>query len=108
MSNDTFEQLSGIMELYQINEYMADDEVERGLLKLASILTKPEVNPMHVARHVVQCDALATAYALKAKYYMTIGKDEPNANVKKNFYMTMREEFHKLADSLKYLVRAQT
>ena len=63
---------------------------------------------MLVARQVVQCDALATAYALKAKYYMTIGKDEPNANVKKNFYMTMREEFHKLADSLKYLVRAQT
>ena len=40
MSNDTFEQLSGIMELYQINEYMADDEVEKGLLKLVIILTK--------------------------------------------------------------------
>lgn len=108
MSDDTFKQLSGIMELYEINDFMQDEEVEKGLLKLVSILTKPDINPVHVARHVVACDALATLYAMKAKYYMTIGKDQPDANIKKNLYMTLREEFHKLADSLKYMVRAQT
>lgn len=104
---NVFEKLSGIIELYEINEEMDDEQVEKALLKLASILAKPELNPTHIARHVIECDALATSFALKAKYYMTIGKDKPNAREKKNMYMTLREEFHTLAQSLKYMVRAQ-
>ena len=107
MGVNAVEKLSDIIELYRMNEFMDDAEVERGLLKLASILQRSDVHPTKVARHVVECDSLATLYAIKAKYYMTIGKDEPGAREKKNFYMTMREEFHTLAGSLKYLVRSQ-
>lgn len=106
MSHEQIEKLSDIMEFREMNDFMDDREVERGLLKLVSILAKPDINPVHVAKHIVDCDALATAYAIKAKYYMSIGKDEPDARDKKNFCLTMREEFHTLSASLKYLVRA--
>lgn len=101
------EKISDIMEFREINDFMDDTEIERGLLKLTSILAKQDINPAHVARHVVECEALATAYALKGKYYMTIGKGQPDASAKKNYYLTMREEFHTLAGALKYMVRAQ-
>lgn len=109
--SSAIEKLSDIMELNAIDEYMDDPKVTAGLLKLASILAKPEINPHNVARHVVECQALASHYALKGKYYMTIGKDDPDSNTartKKNIYMTLREEFTALSGSLKYLVRAQT
>lgn len=109
MSEDNaFERLSGIMEFYQVNEFLDDPEVEKALLKLTSILANPEINVTKVARHIVECDGLAASFAVKAKYYMGLGKDETDASIKKNLYMTLREEFHKLADSLKYLVKAQT
>lgn len=105
MSHEQIERISDIMEFREMNDFMDDHEIERGLLKLTSILAKPDINPVHVAKHIVDCNALAAAYAVKAKYYMSIGKDEPDARDRKNFCLTMREEFHKLADSLKYLVR---
>lgn len=108
MTNNPITQMSDIMEFVQVNEFLEDEAVERSLLKLASVLAKPEINPVHVARHVVECDALATTFAIKAKYYMTIGKDTPDSSIKKNFYMTLREEMHALANSLKIMVRAQT
>lgn len=109
--NGVFDHLSGIMELQELNDFVEDEHVERALLKLTSILARPEINTANIARHVVECDALATMFALKAKYYMTIGKDDPDtktARDRKNFYMTMREEFHMLSNSLKIMVRAQT
>lgn len=101
------DQLNGIMELAALNDEYADPDIERALLKIVSILGNPEINTAKIARHVIECDALATLFALKAKYYMTLGKDEPDARDKKNLYMTLREEFHALAASLKYMVRAQ-
>lgn len=106
MSN-VIEQLSGIMEFAQVNEFLEDDNVEKALLKLTSILGKQDINPTLIARHVVECEALAATFAIKAKYYMTIGKGEPEASVRKNLYMTLKEQFHELAGSLKYMVRAQ-
>ena len=104
---NAFEQMSDIMEIQAIHEELNDPDVDRALLKLASILQNPEINPARVSRHIVECDALAMRFALKAKYYMSLGKDEENYRVKKEFYHTLREEMHRLADSLKYLVRSQ-
>lgn len=106
-SINPLQKMSDIMELNDINDFMADEEVEKGLLKLTSILANPDANVSHIARHIVQCQALSTLYALKGKYYMTIGKGKPDSQQKKNFYLTMREEFRLLADSLKYLVKSQ-
>jgi hypothetical protein len=107
---DAIEKLNDIAELVGLNDAYDDPDIERALLKLVSILGNPEINTAKIARHVIECDALATLFALKAKYYMTIGKDDPDektAREKKNLYMTLREEFHALAASLKYMVRAQ-
>ena len=105
--SDTFSQLSDIIELVEVNDFLDDPNVEKSLLKLTSILARPEINPTNVAKHIVECEALAALFAIKAKYYMTIGKGEADSTAKKNFYMTLREQMHELGASLKYLVRAQ-
>lgn len=104
MSN-VFEQMSDIMELGEVNDFMDDPHVEKALLKLTSILGKQDINPIHVAKHVVECEALSALFAVKAKYYMSIGKDQPNYREKKGFYFTLHEAFHELAASLKYLAK---
>ena len=106
--DSSIEQISDIMdykEFQEINDFMDDPNVEKGLLKLTSILSKPEINPSHVSRHVVECEALSVAYGLKARYYMQMGKDQPNSKEKKAYYMAMKEYFHNLAASLKYVVK---
>ena len=105
MSDSSIELISDIMEFNEINEFLEDEHVEKALLKLASILGQPTINPNHVARHVVECEALSVTFGLKGKYYMTIGKDEPNSKEKKNYYFSMKEYFHDLAASLKYVVK---
>jgi hypothetical protein len=106
MRESIIRQLNDIIEFNEINEFLQDPDVEKGLLKLVSILNKPEINAQHVARHVVECQALSAAYGIKAKYYMDIGKEQEDYRSKKNLYMTMKESFHELAGALKYLVKA--
>lgn len=100
-----FEQMSAIMDLGEINDFMDDPRVEKALIKLTSVLGKQDINPIHVAKHVVECEALSAYFSLKAKEYQILRKDEPNARDKKGFYYTLHESFHELAASLKYLAK---
>lgn len=104
MSN-VFEQMSGIMELQQTTEFMEDEHVEKALLKLTNILAAPDISPIKVGKHIVEIEALSSLFAIKAKYYQTLGKDQPGQAHKKNMYYTLHEAFHDLAASLKYLAK---
>lgn len=99
-------QVSDIYEFNETSDFMNDEEVDRALLKIVKILSNPDVAGVRVARHIVECQVLSAYFAIKARYYMGIGKTEPNAALKKNTYMTMKEAFHELAASLKYIQKA--
>lgn len=98
--------ISDVYEYNQISEFMQDDKVDRALEMLTKMLAGQDVNGNRVAKHIVECQALSAHFAIKAKYYMSIGKSEPDAAAKKNLYMTMKESFHELAAALKYVEKA--
>lgn len=100
------ESISMIYEFNETAEFMDDENISRALEKLVKMLANPDMSGVRVARHIVECQALSASFAIKAKYYMGIGKNEPDASQKKNIYMTMKESFHELAQSLKYIERA--
>lgn len=107
MSDDNV--LAIISETYEfvgIHSFLNDESVEKALLKLTSILANPDLQASKVSKHIVECQALSAKFALKATYYMGIGKDEPDARNKKNLYMTLKENFSLLADALKYIAKA--
>lgn len=101
----TLEQISDTIEYNDINGLLSDERVEKALIKLTSILGKPEIHPANVAKHIVECEALAADFSIKAKYYRVLGKDEPDAAKKKEFYYTLSEQFHNIAASLKYVTK---
>jgi len=98
--------LSDTVELSEVNEFLADERVERALLKLTSMLANPELSPNKAPRHILECQALSAEFAIKATYYAGIGKNEPMAREKKNLYYTLKENFSLLSDALKYLAKA--
>lgn len=100
------EKISGIYEFNEVTDFMDDENVERALLKLTTMLANPDMSGVKVARHIVECQALSASFAVKARFYMGIGKNEDNASHKKNVYMTMKEAFSELAAALKYIERA--
>lgn len=99
------ETVSDAYELNEVNNFLQDERVEKALLKLTSILANPELNPLKVAKHIVECQALSAEFAIKATYYMGIGKNEPMAREKKNLYMTLKENFSEIAAALKYIAK---
>lgn len=95
--------VSDSFELNKINDFMKDEQVNNALLKLTTVLANPDLQPAKISKHIVQCQAMSAYFAMKATFYMGIGKDEPDAAKKKNVYFTMKEQFDKLAQSLKYV-----
>lgn len=104
------EQVSMVYEFNEVNEFMGDDEVERALIKVTDILAKTSnrdsISGVNIAKHIVECQVLSAYFAINARYYMGIGKSEPDAAQKKNVYMTMKEAFMELSNALKYIEKA--
>ena len=106
MTENPLRIISDIYEFSQIQEYMDDPAVDKALLKLTSILANPETPGIKIAKHIVECQALSAEFGIKARYYMGVGKNEPDHANKKNIYMTLKESFNELAAALKYIERA--
>lgn len=100
------EKISDIYEFNETADFMEDENISRALEKLTKMLANPEMSGVKVARHIVECQALSASFAVKGRYYMGIGKNDPDASIKKNTYMTMKESFAELANALKYIERA--
>lgn len=106
MSENPLKLVSDIYEFNKIQDFMDDPAVERALIKLTTILAKPDAPGVKVAKHIVECQALSAEFGIKARYYMGIGKNDPDASNKKNVYMTLKESFSELSNALKYIERA--
>lgn len=92
-----------INDLYQIAEYMEDEELAKALEFITKLILKPDI-PLAIASvEIVRMQAIAAKLALRARWLTNV--DKGNA-AKKNIYYTAAAELDKVVASLKYLVKA--
>ena len=95
----TIEQISG---LYEIADYMQDDELTEALEFIAKLILKPDI-PIHVATvELVRLQAIAAKMAFKATWLTNVDKTQRE---KKNIYYTAAAEIDKVCATLKYLTK---
>lgn len=91
-----------IDDLYQIAEYMDDDELKNALEFIAKVILKPDLPVQVAALELVKLQAIGAKCAMKATYMANVDKsDRP----RKNMYYTASAEIDKLVSSLKYLLK---
>jgi hypothetical protein len=96
----TLESVDG---LYQIADFMEDEELTKSLEFIAKLILKPDI-PFNVASiEIVRMQAIAAKLALRASWMTNVDKSD---RAKKNMYYTAAAEIDKVVASLKYLVRA--
>jgi hypothetical protein len=95
----TIEQIN---DLYQISEYMKDEQLTKALEFIAKLIFKPDI-PMSIASvEIVRMQAIAAKLSLQASWLTNVDKSD---RAKKNMYYTAAAELDKVVASLKYLVR---
>jgi hypothetical protein len=95
----TLEEISG---LYDIAEYMQDEQLTTALEFIAKVIMKPDI-PVQVATvEIVRLQAIAAKMAFRASWMTNVDKSDRE---KKNLYYTAAAEIDKLVQSLKYLVK---
>ena len=94
--------LQEINDLYNIAEYMNDEELSKALEFIAKLILKPDI-PLSIASvEIVRMQAIAAKLALQARWMTNIEKGN---TAKKNIYYTTAAELDKVVASLKYLVK---
>ena len=101
------ELISNVTELNDTSKYMQDPQLDRALeLTVKILMEKGRMPQERIPAIIVELQALATVFAFKATYYMTIGKGGSEEAKRKNVYYTAKESITKLVDSMKYIARA--
>lgn len=103
----SLELVSGITELNDIHEFMNDEELDKAMENVVKLVMNPNLKPTTAALLIVELQAAATLFAIKATHYATIGKNGTAESHKKNVYYTMKEALTKLVDSLKYVAKSE-
>lgn len=94
--------LDKIDDLYQIAEYMDDEELKKALEFIAKVILKPDIPLEIVALELVKLQAIAAKCAMKATYMANVDKSD---RARKNLYYTAAAEIDKVVSSLKYLLK---
>lgn len=106
LSDNPLELVSTITEFNDIHEFMQDPGVDRAMhLVIKLTMEKGRISHGTAQPLIVELQALATEFALKATYYATIGKKGTDESHRKNTYFTMKDSITKLCDALKYTAR---
>lgn len=94
--------LEQINDLYEISEYMQDEELTTALEFIAKIILKPDV-PVQVAQiEIVRLQAIAAKMQMKATYMANVDKSD---RAKKNMYYTAAAEIDKTVAALKFILK---
>jgi len=95
----TLQQVDG---LYEIADYMQDEELTAALEFIAKIILKPDI-PIQVAMvELVRLQAIAAKMAFRATWLTNVDK---SSREKKNLYYTAAAEIDKVCATLKYLTK---
>lgn len=103
----TVEEVIGtVYEYKEVHEFLGDPQMDRALELLARFYASAgDVPYIKAATLIVELQALSSDFAVKALYYQTIGKSEPDSTHRKNIYYSMRDAMAKLSDSMKYMMK---
>jgi hypothetical protein len=94
--------LQEINDLYNIAEFMEDEELTKALEFITKLILKPDI-PLAVASvEIVRMQAIAAKLSLQARWMTNVDKGN---TAKKNIYYTTAAELDKIVASLKYLVK---
>lgn len=98
-SKTTLQMVDG---LFEISEYMKDEELTTALTMIAKLIIKPDI-PINVATlEIVRLQAIAAKMSLKATWMTNVDKTDRS---KKNIYYTAAESINDLVSALKYIMR---
>ena len=98
-SKTTLQMVDG---LFEISEYMKDEELTAALTMIAKLIIKPDI-PMNIATlEIVRLQAIAAKMSLKATWMTNVDKTDRS---KKNIYYTAAESINDLVSALKYIMR---
>lgn len=103
-TDDLFEEMVHLKELNDISRELNDPDIDKTLVKVVKIMTKPEIGPEAAALAINGFTAQYFVYKTKYKYYM-LHKDEPDARMKKEYYATIADALLEVIQSLKYVTR---
>jgi hypothetical protein len=95
----TLEQVSG---LYDIAEYMQDEELTSALEFIAKIIIKPDIPSDEAIFHIVRLQAIAAKMAMRATWMANVDKSDRS---KKNIYYTAAAEIDKTVAALKFILK---
>lgn len=99
------DKLISVYELAKIDEFLDDEEVKDTIVEIAKLIAKPKIPPNVAVPMMIKLQGYAFNFKEKGKYYMYIGKGEPNASVKKNYYLSFADEIDKLVGVLKFIMK---
>lgn len=95
--------LEKISDLYDIAEYMQDEEFTKALEFIAKAILKPDIPPQVVIIELVKLQSIGAKMALKATWMANVDK---NNRAKKNLYYTASNEIDKICQSLKWYIKS--
>lgn len=95
----TLEQISG---LYDISEYMQDQELSDALEFIAKIIMKPDIPADVAVLQIVRLQAIAAKMAMRATWMANVDKSDRS---KKNIYYTAAAEIDKTVAALKFILK---
>lgn len=94
--------LEQVNDLYEIAEFMEDEELTRALEFIAKLMFKPDI-PLDVARvEIVRMQAIAAKMQMKATFMANVDKSN---RAKKNQYFTAAAEIDKVVAALKFILK---
>ena len=88
--------------LYEIAEFMDDQELTDALEFVAKLILKPDIPPQVATMELIRLQAIGVKLALKATWMANVDKSD---RAKKNIYYTAAEQINLLCQTLKYNVR---
>lgn len=95
----TLEQIS---DLYEISQFMGDEELTTALEFVAKVILKPDIPQQVVMVELVRMQAIAAKMSLKATYMANVDRSN---KAQKNMYYTAAEQLNLLCQTLKYYVK---
>ena len=95
----TLDQVEG---LYEIADYMQDEELTTALEFIARIILNPDIPAQTATLHIVRLQAIAAKLQMRATWMANVDKSD---RAKKNVYYSAAAEVDKLVAALKFILK---
>lgn len=105
---EVFVIVADIADLVKTVEFMEDEEVEKAMDKVLSLVANPVMNQEKAAVLIVYFQALSVHFTTRGSAYVyAIGASKSGPEAKrKGFYLTLAKKCDDMSNALKYMVKS--